>query len=194
MNFLRYQKGQSLIELLVAMAVFVLALSTISFLIIDSYVSNRAGRERTQATFLAEEGLEAAKSIRDNNWANLDDLSDGSYRIAVSGNNWIFQESEEDITGQLRDGKRKIIIDTIGPDRKKITSKVTWELTAGRPQEVNLVTYLTNWKKTEVVATCEGFCKEEGYNNGKCQKPEGCKTLNLGEVGECTAPKICCCE
>lgn len=194
MSFLHHQKGQSLIELLVAMGVFVLAVSTISFLIIDSYVSNRAGRERIKATFLAEEGLEAAKSIRDNNWAGLADLSDGSYHgIATSGNNWIFQGTEDDISDQLREGKREIIVKTIDSDRREVTSQVTWKLTEGRSQKVSLVTYLTNWRRTVMLA-CDGLCKEGGYNKGKCKKARKCKGLNLGEVGECTAPEICCCE
>lgn len=139
-----YKKGQSLIELLIAMAIFALMISAITFLVLDSYVAHRAGREQTLATFLAEEGLEATRSIRDNNW---DDLTDGSHGITTSGDNWIFQGTEEDISDQLNEGIRKIIVSTIDADRKEIQSKITWEFTETRPQEIILVTYLTNWQK-----------------------------------------------
>ncbi len=137
-------KGQSLIELLIAMAIFVLVISAITFLILDSYIAHRAGREVTLATFLAEEGLEAARSIRDNDWA---DLTDGSHGIATSVDGWVFQGTEEDISNQLGEGIRKVIVESLDADRKKVQSQITWEFTEARLQEVILVTYLTNWQK-----------------------------------------------
>ena len=137
-------KGQSLIELLIAMAVFVLVVSAITFLILDSYIAHRAGREVTLATFLAEEGLEATRSIRDNDW---DDLIDGNHGIATSIDGWIFQGTEEDISNQLGEGIRKVIVESLDADRKKVQSQITWEFTRARPQEIILVTYLTNWQK-----------------------------------------------
>ena len=137
-----YQKGQSLIELLIAMGIFVLAVVSISWLVLDVYLSDRAGRERMAATFLAKEGIEATRSIRDNNW---DDLINGSHGLAITGNNWIFQGNQEDISSQLREGIRKITIEEIDSERKKITSQITWKLTEVRLQDITLVTYLTNW-------------------------------------------------
>jgi len=131
-----------LVELLIAMGVFVLATSTITFLIIDAYIANRAGRERTMATFLAEEGIEASRSIRDNNWGNL---AAGEHGLAISGGNWIFSGTQDDISNQLKEGSRKITVENIDSKRKKITSQVTWKLTEARSQAVNLITYLTNW-------------------------------------------------
>lgn len=190
------KKGQSLIELLVALGVFVLAATTITFLIIDAYIADRAGRERTRATFLAEEGLEAVRSIRDNNWS---DLINGNHGLIISGNNWIFQGAEEDVSDQLREGKRKIIVEEVDSDRKKITSQVTWKLTEARSQNVSLITYLTNWAQTVEAASCKEACQWEGYQCKKkkdceCEAAEKCKGLDLGEVGECTAGKICCCK
>ena len=137
-------KGQVLMELLVAMAVFVLTVSAITFLLLDSFLTERGSRERIQAIFLAREGQEVARSIRDNSW---DSLTPGSHGLAVSGGQWIFQESEDDLSDQLKNGVREIIVENIEPDRKKIISKVTWKLTENRPQEVTLVSYLTNWRK-----------------------------------------------
>jgi len=99
-------------------------------------------KEITQANFLAEEGMEAVRSIRDNSW---DDLSAGSYGLTISNNNWIFQGTEEDVSDQLQTGVRKIIIEEVAPNRKKITSQVGWQFAKLRPQEIQLITYLTNW-------------------------------------------------
>ena len=108
------KKGQSIIELLVAMAIFVLSISAISFLILDSYVAHRIGREETIATLLAEEGLEAARSIRDNSW---EELTDGVHGIIVSGGYWAFQGSENDLGAELKDGKREVVVQAGGVGR-----------------------------------------------------------------------------
>ncbi len=141
-NKMREESGQTLVELLLAMGVFVLAVSAITFIILDVYLSDRAGRERMTATFLAKEGMEATRSIRDNNWTSL---TNGDHGLAISANKWIFQGAEENVSNRLREGKRKITVQAIDANRKKITSKVTWKLTEGRLQEVALITYLTNW-------------------------------------------------
>ncbi len=138
------EKGQLLIELLVAMAVFVLGVSVTLFLILDSFVASRVGREKMTASLLSKEGLEAVISIRNNDW---DDLTVGEHGLAISGGNWVLQGSEDDISGELREGIRKIIVENIDSDRKKVISKVTWRVTEGRAQDVTLITYLTNWQK-----------------------------------------------
>ena len=142
-------KGQSLIELIIAIGVFVIVISGLSFLILESFVSGRLASEVTIANFLAEEGMEATRSIRDNSW---NDLTAGNHGLAILGNNnWVFQGSQEDIGDQLRGGTRIIEIEDIDPDRKRVISQITWQFTEGRPQEVRLISYLTNWQKVSLV-------------------------------------------
>lgn len=140
-------RGQSLIELVVAIGIFVIVVSILVFLILNSYVAGRLASEITQANFLAEEGLEVARSIRDNSW---DDLTVGDHGLSISAsNNWIFQPgaTSEDISDQLRAGAERIITieEDVGLGRKKIISQVTWLFTEAKPQEIRLITYLTNW-------------------------------------------------
>jgi len=138
---MNWEKGQSLIELLVAIGIFVITVSALAFFILDSYVSGRLAEEITKANFLAEEGIEATRSIRDNNW---DDLISADHGLVISlEGHWVFEDSY-DTTDKFT---RVISIEDIGIDRKKITSRVTWQFTQARPQEVRLVTYLTNWAK-----------------------------------------------
>ena len=138
------KKGQSLVELMIAMAIFVLMVTAVSWLIIDSYLTNRLGQEKTTATFLAKEGLEATRSIRDNNWLGL---TVGSHGLAASGGHWVFQGTQNDVSNFLRDGVRTIQVGEIDSDTMIVTSTVAWNLTQARPQQVSLVTYLTNWQK-----------------------------------------------
>jgi Tfp pilus assembly protein PilV len=120
-----FEKGQSLIELVIAIGIFVIIVSSLAILMFNSYDTGRLAAEITQANFLAEEGLEITRSIRDNNWQDLTNLSDT-------------------IDGKFN---RFVSIEDIGIDRKKITSRVTWQFTEQKSQEVQLITYLTNWAK-----------------------------------------------
>lgn len=168
---MKNQSGQSLVELIIAMGVIVLVISSVAFLVIDSYASGRLSKEITQASFLAEEGMEAIRSIRDNSW---DDLSPGTYGLAISGSNWILQGSPEDISSQLNAGIRTIIIEEIDLDRKKITSQVDWKFVEARPQQVQLITYLTNWQK--ITDYCQGTCTlcQDILDRKICIAQEGC--------------------
>jgi len=140
-------KGQTLVELLIAIGIFVVVVSSFAFFILNSYVSGRLAKEITIANFLAEEGIEATRSIRDNYW---NDLTTGTHGLVISENTWIFQGAEEDFSTLLNNGIRKIIIEDLSladPDRKKVISKVAWQFRPDRTQEINLVSYLTNWQK-----------------------------------------------
>jgi len=138
------QRGQTIIELLIAVAIFVVIASGLSFFILDGYSSGRLAKEATIGNLFAEEGIEAAKSIRDNSW---DDLTNGDHGLSLSGSNWVFSGNQEDISGQLGEGTRKIIVEDAGSDRKKVTSQINWQFAPGRPEQIQLVTYLTNWQK-----------------------------------------------
>jgi len=141
-------RGQTIIELLIAVVLFVIVVSGFAFFILDSYAAGRLAKELTIANSLAQEGLEATRSIRDNSW---NDLAVGNHGLAISDNVWVFQDIEEDIGGLLGSGKRKIIVENLNPpdnDRKKITSQITWQFTPQRPESVALVTYFTNWEKS----------------------------------------------
>lgn len=139
---LQSQSGQSLIEVLIALSIFVVGIATIGFLVLDANVSSRQGVERTQAILLAKEGLEAARSIRD---ADFDNLTAGGHGIALSGNKWIFSGTS-DTQDQFT---RTITITDVDVDTKKIDGVVTWQFTEARQNSVTLTDYLTDWNQTQ---------------------------------------------
>lgn len=137
----RGNKGQSLLELIVALGIFVVGVATLGFLQIDSNVASRQGFERTRAALLAKEGLEAARSIRD---ASFNNLVSGPHGIALSGNTWIFSgisDTQDQFT-------RQVNISDIDIDTKKIKSIVTWPITEARQGSITLTDYLTDWNQT----------------------------------------------
>ncbi len=178
------ERGQSLIELLVAVGLFVAVVSAVGLLIMQSRFSNLKASQHSQASFLVHEAMEAVRSIRDNNW---DDLLDGSHGLAISSSRWVFQGTEEDISSFLNKGKRKVIIESIDADRKKITSQVTWENPRAEQTQVALVSYLSNWQKL-TADYCEGIptpCSAIS-NRGACQKQDGCFWQGKSCLGEST--------
>lgn len=134
--------GQSLIEVLIALSIFVVGVATIGFLVLDADTSSRQGVERTQAILLAREGLEAVRSIRD---ADFDNLTAGSHGIVLSENKWIFSGASD----RQNQFERVVTITDIDIDTKQVQSKVTWQFTQARQNSVTLTDYLTDWNQTQ---------------------------------------------
>ncbi|MFA5747095.1 MAG: prepilin-type N-terminal cleavage/methylation domain-containing protein [Candidatus Paceibacterota bacterium] len=191
------EKGQSLVELMIAMGLFALSAAAITLLVLDSYVAVRAGQEKTRAVFLAEEGMEAARAIRDNNWSNL---TVGDHGIVVSSNRWYFSGTQEDISSKLKNGTRKITVEQVDTDRKKVTSLVSWDFSETRSQEVSLVSYFSNWRQSVNPTSCPEHCLFRNYAGGICRSTSAQCTAN-GEIYSsrgntyCAAPnRRCCCD
>jgi prepilin-type N-terminal cleavage/methylation domain-containing protein len=142
-----YNQGFSLVEVILAIALFALIITGLVGALIYGEESTALSGKRTRAAFLAEEGLEAARNIKDENFQNVPG-GPGPYGIAVSGNQWTFS-GIEDITQDAVDRfTRQIQISTIDSDTKEITSNVTWNENEFRTDTISLVTRFTNWKTT----------------------------------------------
>ncbi|MBI4101605.1 MAG: hypothetical protein HY443_01400 [Candidatus Nealsonbacteria bacterium] len=123
-------RGQSLVELLIALGVFVVAVGIAVSLLIAGYFPGLQARENSLALVLAEEGMENARMTRDADWDGLD--------LGVQ---------EEDVSSKLSEGKRKTVVESAGTDRKKVTLTLSWKSFLGQDREVELKTYLTNWQR-----------------------------------------------
>ena len=104
------QKGQSLIELLLT-----IALVSIFFpALLTGFVStrnNRAVRDQRQlASAYLNEAQEAIRVVRANGWSNL---SPGTYHPTVSGSTWILTSGPELIGGNFT---RQIAIEDVKRD------------------------------------------------------------------------------
>ncbi|MDO8265301.1 MAG: hypothetical protein Q7T34_02945 [Candidatus Parcubacteria bacterium] len=177
----RAQAGQSLLELTIAVGVFILIAQGLVLFVLDSYLAGRISDDFTKSSFLAAEGLEAARSVRDNSWNSL---SAGTYGLAIIDNKWIFQGIEENVSLQLPNGKRIITIEDIAADQKKIISKIIWQTEGGRLQETSLFTYFTNW---QAIAVCQGTCTPcSSFNNrNACRAQTGCSWSSNRCQGTC---------
>ena len=138
--------GFSLVEAIIAVAVFAIIVSYVATGLVRShkYIINSGNQYR--ATALAEEGLEAARNIRDNAFANLTDTT--THGISSSGTAYSFSGSQD--TQDIF--TRKIYVSTIDSTTKEIKSEIKWT-DSGGSQNISLSERLTNWRKTKATAS-----------------------------------------
>ena len=182
------ERGFSLIEAILAVAVFSLLLTAFAGIFASGGQSSMLAGQRARAVFLTEEGLEAARNIRDENFSNL---SNGTHGLSASGSQWSFSGSS-DTTDIFT---REIIISSIDADRKQIISRVIWQQNQQRTGSVSLASYLTNWKASVgggTPASCAQYCQSlpAGYTDGTCrQNTQQC--TNESEIYEVGGDPIC---
>ena len=133
-------KGFSLVEVILASALFLIIVTTFIGSYLYGQESTALSGSRARATLIAEEGLEAVRNIRDN---NFDNLNNGTHGLSSSNNIWELNGSD-DTTDIFT---REIEISEINNDEKEITSTVTWQQTETRNGLIALSTTLTNWGK-----------------------------------------------
>lgn len=110
--------------------------------------STASAGDRVRAQFLAEEGAEAVRNIRDSGFANI---TDGTYGITQLNNTWVLSGTS-DTTGKYT---RQITITTIDTLRKSVDVTVTWPQGTSTAQ-IGLSTRLTNWFATIVPIITNG--------------------------------------
>ncbi len=189
--------GFSLVEIILASSLFALLILGLSGAFLYGQENTALSGKRARAVFLAEEGLEVARNIRDEDFANL---ADGTYGLAISGNQWAFSGSS-DATDIFT---RQVVVGSVDADRKQVTSTVTWQQNPQRTGSVSLVTYLANWQASAggpPASTCAEFCQSASYSSGVCrQNTKQCEKNDeiYESAGDlfCTAGQsadTCCC-
>lgn len=145
MHLSNSRRGYSIVEILVAIFVFVSIATILIYLLVDISTSNQQEKFRLTAVALAQEGLEATRNIRDSGWSNV---STGNHGLAKTNNQWEFSgASDLDSTGTF---SRVVSISSLAADRLLVTSTISYNFFGLRNISISQSTYLTNWRK-EVV-------------------------------------------
>jgi len=144
-------RGFSLIEVILSGSVFILISIVLIGGIIYGQESSLKGALRSRAALLAEEGLEAIRSIRNQNFS---DLNTGTFGLSTARGQWTLIQSAEYIDVFLRE----ITITDIDTHQKKIISKVIWLSENKLENSVSLTTILTDWR----------FVNAENLDSGVC--------------------------
>lgn len=161
------KKGISVVEAVIATAIFSLIVASVMTSIFSANRIILLSGEKSRATFLAEEGLEAVRSIRDEGpEGSFGSLFPGTYGLALTNNRWTLTNSS-DTTDIF---SRSITITDIDTDHKEIISTVTWQQDAIQTDSVSLTTQLSNWMKRLdgdwLYPTQRATLDLDGNNNG----------------------------
>src|SRR3989344_5276644 len=148
--------GQSTLELLVALGLIILAISSMGIVYFSSQSISVDTELSDLALLKAREGLEDARADARENWAGLTTSS----------------ESDGQFT-------RDIIVENISNYEKYVTSKASWITDPLRPQKVELTTILTDWTTSSDEGGGSGPIGE--WNN-----PRTAGTIDLGPGNEGT--------
>jgi hypothetical protein len=127
------------VEVLLASALFALMVTVFVGAYIFGRESSALSGTRNRANLLAEEGLEAARSIRDSGFANL---IDGNHGLSQATGTWAFTG----LTDTFDVFTRQVSISTISPEVKQIISTVSWQQTPQRSGQISLASRLANWR------------------------------------------------
>lgn len=154
------KNGFSVLEVILAVALFMIFSTGAIMTVVQSYNTNRLGTENTVASQFAAEGIEAVKSIKNQGYTNLNTVNDQPRGLLRNVNNvWAFDtdgtsDNLEKYTRTIRiekvyrlDGNIVASGGTEDPDTKKVTSTATWNFNSARPETTTLTTYLSDWKK-----------------------------------------------
>jgi len=143
--------GFSLLELVLAIAIFAIGSIVAGNLIIDANTSTRIDLDKAEAALIAREGIEAVASIRDSGFANLTMSSWPHGLTSGSGGfGWVFSASTSDIVDTKFFRSIYITLDPTSAPFTSVstataTSTVSWTNARGIIDSVSLVTVFTNW-------------------------------------------------
>lgn len=197
MSIHKYQRvsqntsGQSLLEVILAMAIFAAIAGTLITMSVGGFRGLEQGGEQTEAEALAEEGIEAIKSIRDRAWN--ESIPCTTCVVSNDGTKWniVAGASEPNLgtngkftrtitfNNVCRDNTSQNIVDcgTCGAtcytdvQTKKATVAVTWTTRGGQSNTVQKVAYTTNWDSRDLVQDTNFSCGAGG-STGICADTE----------------------
>jgi Tfp pilus assembly protein PilV len=134
-------KGFFTLEILLALALLSLLVLGVATTLVFSQQSTLAWGNRSQGILVAQEGIEALRSIRDTNFATL---TNGTYGLAQTGGAWTLSGTSDTLqTGYTRS---IVIASGSSANSKEATVNVTWTDPQGQNQSTSLTTRLTNWR------------------------------------------------
>lgn len=204
------KRGFSFIEIIMAIAIFTIVAGSSVTSLLGNFRIQTKTTDNSRAAAIANEGIEAVRSMRNNSWSSL---VDGSHGLTDVGGTWQFSGTSDLVDGKYtrvinispanRDGSGNLIATagTTDSNAKLVTSTVTWTPTQGGPQSFELTTYVMNWltftgsaagsvgatptptatpTATPTPTSCAQYCIDRAYTGST-----GCKRMS-----QCSAPNF----
>lgn len=143
----RFEKGQSLFEVVLSLAVITLIIVTLILLASNSIRNATFSRNKTIATRNVQEALEWLRGERDEDFDAFSTraLTSRYCLPSLSWNDAIIGSCGADDLISGTPLKREIVFDIVTPDNIEVTILVYWEDAQGM-HEVRSITNLTDWR------------------------------------------------
>lgn len=149
-NLLKTQKGQMLVEILIAVTVAGIVIGGVATMIGTSLVTSKKTRQVTVANGLAQQDMEAIKTLAQNSWLSLycpplgtcpgNKGVTSTYSVILSGNSWVFQSGRATTTVDGMDFGHYFYVENVNrnsggdiattgnedPSTQKVTIYIAW--------------------------------------------------------------------
>ena len=140
----RLRPGSLLLEAIIAIGIFALFLGGIGLSLILGERSTILSGDRTRATFLAEQQLEAVRQMRSENFASI---TTGDHGLTLNASGWSWSGTLVKNNGYTS----WVTVTSKGADWLEVASRVTWDFGNTRSGSILMTTQLTNWQKIATV-------------------------------------------
>lgn len=190
-------KGQSLIEILIVMALMAMLLPVL----LGALITSREGRpqqiKRAVAAQKLQETKEALRSIREAGWSNIQ--TNGTYHLTTDGTSWSLApnaETQDRITTQVvissvyRDSSNAIVSSggTLDPSTKQVEITISWNEPI--PDSIETTLYMTRYldNATYIQTTEADFNTGDHNGTAVTNTSDGEVILGLGGRGDWCQP------
>lgn len=136
----QFNKGFSLVEVILSVAIFAMFISALAGVYLTGAETSHLAGNRNKAIFISQQGLEAARSIRDE---DPDSFANGTFGLDDTSGSWAFSGTSD--TSDIF--TREVTVSDYSLDVKEVSSTVTWQQSNFRSGEVVLTTLLSLWQK-----------------------------------------------
>lgn len=187
-------RGSLLLELLIAISVLGIILSVAAQAMYVSLQSGKVSGESDVAVGLASEALEATRSVAEEKWQNIYDLTKGAqYHMVRTNNKWATSTASETITLNTATYTRYVVIENVSrnastrmidtgtnydPSTQKVTVTVSWQ---GSGSPVTVSNYFLRWRNKVCNQTNWSTSGSSGVKT--CPDTTYVSSANLGVPG-----------
>ena len=140
MKILSYARGQTLLEVLVALSVGILVLTAMTGAVLSSLANAQFSKNQNLATLYAQQGMENMRDLRNKNWTSFSGY-DGFYCLAKDGSLTAGSSCSGNIDGFFA---RQIMFENLAVDKRRITVTVSFTDSKVNHQS-QLISVFTNW-------------------------------------------------
>ena len=141
------QNGIAIIEILIGTSILTLVLAFISYTLLLFLDTSDLALEQTQALYLAEEGQELMRYLRDEDWQTISDLTEGNtYYLDIATSTIGLSSTPEVIDGTFT---RAVVVDELRRDSNDDFVESGGTVDSGG----RVITVTVSWGSRDVVLT-----------------------------------------